>query len=105
MSGFSPRALRSLHVARSVYLCLERNTVGAAIIGSIALAVHGYVRATRDLDFGVAVFPFASLQAMAAQLRDQPTDVTRSSRAMRSRLHGQSRSLDCRSSTSPTSWR
>jgi hypothetical protein len=61
MSGFSPRTLESLDVARNVFRCLERNAVGTAIIGSIALAVHGYVRATRDLDFGVAVLSFGSL--------------------------------------------
>jgi hypothetical protein len=71
MSGFSPRTLESLDVARNVFRCLERNAVGTAIIGSIALAVHGYVRATRDLDFGVAVLSFGSLLKIADQLRDQ----------------------------------
>ncbi len=58
MSGFSPRAARSLEVARKAFELLAANEIDSAIIGSIALAVHGYVRATRDLDLGVAVLTF-----------------------------------------------
>ena len=75
MSGFSPRALKSLDVARSVFQLLAAHDIDTAVIGSIALAVHGYVRATRDLDFGVAVFAFDSLQPIAAQLRGRGLEV------------------------------
>jgi hypothetical protein len=75
MSGVSPRALRSLEVARKVFNVLANSNIDTAVIGSIALAVHGYVRATRDLDFGVAVLTFAPLQRMADQLRDEGYDV------------------------------
>lgn len=75
MSGFSPRALRSLEVARKVFELLAGNDIDAAVIGSIALAVHGYVRATRDLDFGVAVLAFDSLRRFADQLRDQGYEI------------------------------
>jgi hypothetical protein len=75
MSGVSPRALRSLDVARNVYNVLATNNIESAIIGSVALALHGYVRGTRDLDLGVAVLRFAPLQRVADELRDQGYEV------------------------------
>jgi hypothetical protein len=69
MSGFSPRALASLEVARKVYAHLAREKLDCAVIGSIALAVHGYVRATRDLDLAVAVLGFRALSRIAEALR------------------------------------
>jgi hypothetical protein len=75
MSGFSPRALKSFEVARAAARALTREGVGSAIIGSVALAIHGYVRATRDLDLGVTVLAFDSLQRVADRLRSQGYDV------------------------------
>ena len=75
MSGFSPRAARSLEVARKAFELLAANEVDSAIIGSIALAVHGYVRATRDLDLGVAVLTFGMLQRIADSLRKDGFEV------------------------------
>jgi hypothetical protein len=65
MNGFSARALASLEVARKVVALLAREKLDCAVIGSIALAVHGYVRATRDLDLGVAVLGFRALSPIA----------------------------------------
>jgi hypothetical protein len=75
VSEISSRARKSFEVARRVLDLLKRNDVGAAVIGSVALAVHGYVRATTDLDLGVAVLAFESLRSMAEQLRERGYDV------------------------------
>jgi hypothetical protein len=75
MSGFSPRAARSLDVARRVHELLAAKGLQSAVIGSIALALHGYVRATRDLDLGVAVLGFGTLANVAEELRAQGFDV------------------------------
>jgi hypothetical protein len=75
VSEVSSRARKSFEVARRVLDLLARNDVGAAVIGSVALAVHGYVRATTDLDLGVAVLTFESLRSMAEQLRERGYDV------------------------------
>ncbi len=75
MSGFSPRAARSLEVARKAFELLAANEIDSAIIGSIALAVHGYVRATRDLDLGVAVLTFGVLQRIADALQKDGFEV------------------------------
>lgn len=71
MSGFSPRARKSLEVARRVFDRLARAKVDSAVIGSVALAVHGYVRATRDLDLGVAVLTLGALRGVAEALREE----------------------------------
>lgn len=71
MSGFSPRALKSLEVARRVFDRLVRTKLDSAVIGSVALAVHGYVRATRDLDLGVAVLTFREMRDVAEALRKE----------------------------------
>ena len=75
MSGFSPRAARSLDVARRVHGLLAASAVDSAIIGSIALALHGYVRATRDLDLGVALVTFGPLRTAGEKLRAEGFDV------------------------------
>jgi hypothetical protein len=75
VSEVSSRARKSFEVARRVLDLLKRNELGAAVIGSVALAVHGYVRATTDLDLGVAVLTFESLRSMAEQLRERGYDV------------------------------
>lgn len=75
MSGFSPRAVRSFEVAGQVFELLRAEGLPSAVIGSIALAVHGYVRATRDLDVGVALLGFGKLARIADQLRAAGFDV------------------------------
>lgn len=71
MNGYSPRALRSIDVARRVFDRLARTNLESAVIGSVALAVHGYVRATRDLDLGVAALTFSALRTVAEALREE----------------------------------
>jgi hypothetical protein len=71
MNGYSPRALKSIDVARRVFDRLARTNLDSAVIGSVALAVHGYVRATRDLDLGVAAVTFAALRDVAEALRGE----------------------------------
>lgn len=63
-----PRAERTLEVARRVSAILTREGVAHAVVGSVAMALHGYVRATRDLDLGVLVPPSPRLGAIAAAL-------------------------------------
>lgn len=75
MTGFSPRAIKSFEVARAVFELLAARKIDTAVIGSVALAVHGYIRATRDIDLGVAVLAFASLQRLADPLRERGYDV------------------------------
>ena len=76
MSGFSPRALRSFEIARQVFDLLAANAVESAVIGSVALAVHGYVRATRDLDLGVTILSVRDLRRVADALRATGCEVT-----------------------------
>jgi hypothetical protein len=75
MTGFSPRAARSLEVARRVQKLLAAAELDSAVIGSIALALHGYVRATRDLDLGVALGGFGPLAKIGARLGAEGFDV------------------------------
>lgn len=71
MSGYSPRALKSIDVARRVFVRLAPTNLDSAVIGSVALAVHGYVRATRDLDLGVAALTFGALRDVAEALHKE----------------------------------
>ncbi|ACL67333.1 hypothetical protein A2cp1_4013 [Anaeromyxobacter dehalogenans 2CP-1] len=75
MTGFSARTVRSFEVAREAFRLLTANGIQTAIVGSVAVAVHGYPRATRDLDLGVAVVAFKVLQPAAAELRKLGYDV------------------------------
>jgi hypothetical protein len=43
-----------LVTAKSILAAFERERVRYALVGSIALATHGLVRATRDIDFFIA---------------------------------------------------
>jgi hypothetical protein len=63
------RAARSLAVAARISAVLHREKIEHALIGSVALAVHGFVRATRDLDFAVLVTPTPRLAALEDALR------------------------------------
>ena len=42
-----------IRAAEEVAGILESRGVGAMVIGAVALAAHGYVRFTEDLDLGV----------------------------------------------------
>ncbi len=60
-----PRAQRTLDVAAQVARALAREGIETALVGSVALAVHGFVRATRDVDLAVLVPPVPGLDAIA----------------------------------------
>lgn len=63
------RGERSLAVARRVGAVLTREGTEHAVIGAAALAAHGFVRATRDLDLAILVPPVPRLAALAEALR------------------------------------
>ena len=65
---------RTLEVASEVLSALRAQGADAAVIGALALAVHGYPRDTEDLDLAVATAP-ASLHQLAAVLRGRGYDV------------------------------
>jgi hypothetical protein len=64
----------TLQVAADVLEVVREEGFDAVVIGAIALAVHGYARATEDLDIAVAV-PLGSLRRVAATLRDRGYEV------------------------------
>ena len=52
---------RTLQVAEQAREILERLGIESAVIGAMALAVHRYVRATRDFDLATCADPFVKL--------------------------------------------
>jgi hypothetical protein len=44
-----------IQAAEEIAGILESRGVGAVVIGAVALAEHGYVRFTQDLDLGVNI--------------------------------------------------
>ncbi len=64
-----PDAEANLRAAEAVAGILERHGVATVVIGGVALAAHGYVRHTEDIDLGVnAGVP--ALRTLAGALRD-----------------------------------
>lgn len=59
-----------LRAAEKVATVLEENRVGAIVIGAVALAAHGYVRFTEDIDLGVSV-DLPKLRGVANALRSE----------------------------------
>ena len=57
-----------IRAAEEVTGILESGGVGAVVIGAVALAAHGYVRFTEDLDLGVNT-DLATLHQIADALR------------------------------------
>lgn len=64
----------TLKVATDVLQILRDEGFDAVVIGAVALAVHGYPRATEDLDLAVAV-PLESLRRVAGELRARGYEV------------------------------
>jgi hypothetical protein len=62
-------------LAEIVLDVLAEHRVDALVIGGFALAVHKYVRATRDLDLGVNA-KLATLEAVGASLRQRGYAIT-----------------------------
>lgn len=75
MVAGSERGQRTLAVAEALDRLLRENDLESALIGALACAVHGYPRATRDVD--LAVYADASLQlpALVRTLQTQGYEV------------------------------
>ena len=58
MKGSRSRERRTLQVAERVHEVLQAEDISSAVIGALALAVHGYIRSTRDLDLATHTNPF-----------------------------------------------
>jgi len=65
------RAERTLAVATDIAVTLAKHNVPCAVIGAIALAVHGYVRDTEDFDLATATDPFRVLTRVEKDLADR----------------------------------
>lgn len=65
-----PRLDATLRTAERVVALLSERGIDTVLIGALALAAHGYPRATEDLDLAVAVEP-RSLGEFAARLREE----------------------------------
>jgi hypothetical protein len=72
----SPRVARTFEVVERVRIVLAQHGVDSAVIGAIALAIHGYPRATEDVDLATCENPFGALRDAARALRDQGFAVT-----------------------------
>ena len=59
---------RTIQVAEQVHDILERLGIESAVIGAMALAVHRYVRATRDFDLATCADPFLKLPELRQAL-------------------------------------
>lgn len=62
---------RTIATAVRVAEVLHQHEVDAVVIGAIALAVHGYPRATSDIDLAVNTNPFESLREVQRTLRGE----------------------------------
>ncbi len=68
---------RALDVAEEVADALARRGVRTALIGAVAMAVHGYTRATQDIDLATVGVPLATLREVVDELRatGHPTEL------------------------------
>ena len=64
------RERRTLEAAERVARVLEAKGVASAVIGAMALAAHGYVRATRDFDLATHADPLVVLPALRRELEE-----------------------------------
>ncbi len=65
----SDDAHRALTVAEHVTDVCARHHLRAVLIGATAMAVHGYARATEDVDLGIRGASLATLRTIASELR------------------------------------
>ncbi|MFM7034814.1 MAG: hypothetical protein ACKOYJ_06440 [Planctomycetia bacterium] len=63
-----------IRAAEEIAEALEARGVGALVIGAVALAAHGYVRFTEDLDLGVNA-DLVTLKQVAESLRNKGFEV------------------------------
>lgn len=64
-----PAAQAAVDLVERVSDLLAARSIPCVLIGAAAMAVHGYARATRDLDLAVADVPLTVLRELAAELR------------------------------------
>ena len=62
------RTERTLSVAESIANSLRESGTRSAVIGAIALAFHGYARATQDVDIATHVDPRTVLRDVERSL-------------------------------------
>lgn len=67
----SDPASEALSVAERVADACARHGLRAVLIGATAMAVHGYARATQDVDLGIRGASLATLRAIAEELRSE----------------------------------
>ncbi len=70
-AGMSERRRQTFAVAETLAGWIAEDGARSAIIGAVALAVHGYVRATRDLDLATELDPTMQLRALAKRATSQ----------------------------------
>ena len=73
MSG---RTKRTLEVARKVAERAAELDIETAVIGAVALAVHGYPRATMDIDLACWTDPFTKLRELKEELERDGYETT-----------------------------
>ena len=71
MTEGDDRTDRSLSVAQTITAYLRDTGCGSAVIGAIALAFHGYARATQDVDLATHVDPRTVLRELARVMQQQ----------------------------------
>ena len=85
MAERGDRTERTLSVAEEIASSLRGTGTRSAVIGAIALAFHGYARATQDVDIATHVDPRTVLRDVERTLKQQgvhdPTDLPRPGRS------------------------
>ena len=71
MAEGDDRTERTLSVAQAIAASLLDGGAESAVIGAIALAFHGYVRATQDVDLATHVDPQAVLRGLERTFQQQ----------------------------------
>jgi len=75
LKELDPRDRRTLEAAERVAALLGEYGADCALIGALALAVHGYPRSTGDVDLATATDPYGVLAKLSRQLRDEGFEV------------------------------
>ena len=71
MAERGDRTERTLSVAEAIASSLRESGARSAVIGAIALAFHGYTRATQDVDIATHVDPRTVLRDIGRTLTQQ----------------------------------
>ena len=65
------RGERTLQVAEQVARVLLQHELPSAMIGAVAMAVHLFPRATKDLDLAISIDPFPRIRRVEERLRSE----------------------------------